>query len=386
MILLEKFLNSKPLYYDVIDLSRMPKAYEYIKPHIKLGKVIHLVGTNGKGSIGRILSSLLLSKGVSVGHYTSPHILKFNERIWINGRDIDDERLEQAHKRVFSLLPENVANSLSYFEYTTLLALAAFERCDYIVLEAGLGGEFDATNVVEKDLSIIVPIGKDHQQFLGDSLEEIAATKLRSIDKKALLAPNQPDIVLEVAKRIAIERGCEIYRTEDILNSNERDEIYESLETKGWADYLKYNALTAVAAMKLLGFDDFGTLPERVELRGRFEKIATNIILDVGHNELAASAIVKALKGKKVVLVYNTLEDKDAKTILSILSPVIKRVEIISIQTQRQMAIDRLKSIVEELNIPYCDFKSINEEEEFLVFGSFYTAEAFLKAKSNEVN
>ncbi|SFP15450.1 bifunctional folylpolyglutamate synthase/dihydrofolate synthase [Hydrogenimonas thermophila] len=379
MILLEKFLNSKPLYYDVIDLSRMPKAYEYIKPHIKLGKVIHLVGTNGKGSTGRILSSLLLSKGVSVGHYTSPHILKFNERIWINGRDIDDERLEQAHKRVFSLLPENVANSLSYFEYTTLLALAAFERCDYIVLEAGLGGEFDATNVVEKDLSIIVPIGKDHQQFLGDSLEEIAATKLRSIDKKALLSPNQPEIVLEVAKHIATEKGYEIYLTQEILNSNERDEIYKNLATNGWADYLKDNALTAVAAMKLLGFDDFGTLPERVELRGRFEKIATNVILDVGHNELAASAIVKALKGKKVVLVYNTLEDKDAKTILSILSPVIKRVEIIPIQTQRQMAIDRLKSIVEELNIPYCDFKSINEEEEFLVFGSFYTAEAFLK-------
>jgi dihydrofolate synthase/folylpolyglutamate synthase len=379
LISLEKFLNSKPLYYDAIDLSRMPKAYEYIKPHIKLGKVIHLVGTNGKGSTGRILSSLLLSKGFSVGHYTSPHIMKFNERIWIDGVDIDDERLELAHKKVYSLLPQSVSNSLSYFEYTTLLALVAFEGCDYIVLEAGLGGEFDATNVVEKDLSIIVPIGKDHQQFLGESLEEISATKLRSIDKKALLAPNQPEIVLEVAKRIANERGCEIYRTEDILNFNERDEIYESLETKGWANYLKNNALTAVSAMKLLGFDDFGTLPERVELRGRFEKIAQNVVLDVGHNELAASAIVKALKGKKVVLVYNTLEDKDAKTILSILSPVIKRVEIIPIQTERQMDIDRLKSVLEELEIPSFDFNGINEEEEFLVFGSFYTAESFLR-------
>jgi len=82
LISLKEFLRVKPLYYNEIDLSRMPKAYEYIKPHIKLGKVIHLVGTNGKGSTGRILSNLLLSKGVSVGHYTSPHILKFNERIW----------------------------------------------------------------------------------------------------------------------------------------------------------------------------------------------------------------------------------------------------------------------------------------------------------------
>ena len=380
MISLEKFLNSKPLYYDAIDLSRMPKAYEYIKPHIKLGKIIHLVGTNGKGTTGRILSSLLLSKGFSVGHYTSPHILKFNERIWIDGADIDDERLELAHRKVYSILPQSVSNSLSYFEYTTLLALLAFEGCDYIVLEAGLGGEFDATNVVEKDLSIIVPIGKDHQQFLGESLEEISATKLRSIDKKALLSLNQPEIVLEVAKRIANERGCEIYHTKEILDSNEQNEIYESLETKGWADYLKDNALTAVSAMKLLGFDDFGTLPERVELRGRFEKVARNIILDVGHNELAATAIVKVLKGKKVVLVYNTLEDKDAKTILSILSSVIKRVEIIPIQTKRQMDIDRLKSVLEELEIPSFDFNGINEEEEFLVFGSFYTAEAFLRS------
>ena len=380
MIPLKEFLNSKPLYYDKIDLSRMPKAYEYIKPHIKLKRVIHLVGTNGKGSTGRILANLLLSKGVSVGHYTSPHILKFNERIWIDGADIDDERLELAHKRIYSLLPQDVSNSLSYFEYTTLLALAAFKGCDYTILEAGLGGEFDATNVVEKDLSVIVPIGEDHQQFLGDSLEKIATTKLRSIDKKALLAPNQSEVVLEVAKHIGVEKGCEIYLTQDILNSNEQNEVYESLASKGWADYLKDNALTAVATMKLLGFENFGKLPKKVELRGRFEKVARNVTLDVGHNELAAQAITKALKGKKVVLVYNTLEDKDAKKILTILSSVVKHVEIIPIQTQRKMAEDKLKRILEELNLLYSSFNGINEEEEFLVFGSFYTAEAFLNS------
>ena len=379
MIPLKEFLSSKPLYYDTIDLSRMPKAYEYIKPHVRFAKVIHVVGTNGKGTTGRILSSLLLSKGFSVGHYTSPHILKFNERIWINGSDIDDERLELAHKKLYLLLPQDVSNSLSYFEYTTLLALMAFKKCDYVILEAGLGGEFDATNVVKKDLSIIVPIGEDHQQFLGDTLEKIAITKLRSIDKKALLAPNQPKIVLEVAKRIGAEKRCEIYSAKEILSSNEQNEIYESLELKDWANYLKDNALTAVATMKLLGFENFGKFPKIVKMRGRFEKIAPNITLDVGHNELAAKAIVKTLKNKKVVLIYNTLEDKDAKSILSILSSVIKRVEIIPIQTQRKMAKDRLKKILEELNISYCDFNGTNEKEEFFVFGSFYTVEAFLK-------
>ena len=376
---LKKFLDSKPLYYDKIDYTRMPKAYRYIKPHIKLKKVIHIVGTNGKGTTGRILSDLLLSKGVSVGHYTSPHILKFNERIWIDGVDIDDKRLELAHQKIYSLLPQELSNSLSYFEYTTLLALEAFNGCDYVVLEAGLGGEFDATNVVKKDLSIIVPIGMDHQKFLGNSFEEIATTKLRSIDRVALLSLDQPKTVLEVAKHIADKKGCKIYFADEVLNIDEKNRIYEDLTKNGWADYLKKNALTAVSAMKLLGFEDFGKLPKRVKIRGRFEKVAQNVILDVGHNELSAHTIVKALKGKKVVLIYNTLEDKDAKKILSILSSIIKRVEIIPIKTQRKMPLDKLKNILKELHISHCDFNGINKEEEFLVFGSFYTVEAFLK-------
>ena len=113
---LNNFLNQKPLFYKKIDLERMPKAFDLIKDKISLKPVIHIVGTNGKGSTGRFLAHTLLKRGYSVGHYTSPHILKFNERIWINGDDIRDEELEKAHQKLQKLLPKKVSEALSYFE------------------------------------------------------------------------------------------------------------------------------------------------------------------------------------------------------------------------------------------------------------------------------
>ena len=146
-----------------------------------------------------------------VGHFSSPHILKFNERIWLNGSDSSDEVLDVAHQKLFTILGSEMSESLSYFEYTTLLAFVVFEKCDLMVLEAGLGGEFDATNVCDKALSVITPIGIDHQAFLGESIEEIAGTKIRSIQNQVLLAPQVYDEVREVARNIADEKGAKLY-------------------------------------------------------------------------------------------------------------------------------------------------------------------------------
>jgi len=122
-----EFLERKPLFYKKIDLNRMPNAYKLIKDKLNLTPIVHIVGTNGKGSTGRFLAHTLLKRGFSVGHYTSPHILKFNERIWINGRDISDDELQKVHLKLQKLLPKDVSETLSYFEYTTLLAAFAFE-------------------------------------------------------------------------------------------------------------------------------------------------------------------------------------------------------------------------------------------------------------------
>ena len=202
---LEDFLEQKPLYYTQIDYTRMPRAYESIKEHLHIPKVIHIVGTNGKGTTGRFIANALFSLGLKVGHYTSPHIQDFNERIWLNGKNCADEHLEEAHQKLLSILPTEFQQRLSYFEYTTFLAIVVYENCDYIVLEAGLGGEFDATAVFPKVLTLVTPIDIDHEAFLGNTIEEIAATKLNAIQNSAILAAQKETQVYSVANLIAQE-------------------------------------------------------------------------------------------------------------------------------------------------------------------------------------
>ncbi|WP_456485871.1 bifunctional folylpolyglutamate synthase/dihydrofolate synthase [Hydrogenimonas sp.] len=377
---LQSFLNTKPLYYDKIDLSRMPRAYESIRGHLDLGEVIHLVGTNGKGSTGRIIATLLQDGKKRVGHYSSPHILRFNERIWIDGADIDDIQLKKAHEKLMRWLDPKMAEELSYFEYTTLLALVAFEGCEYIVLEAGLGGEFDATNVVSKSLSVITPIGIDHQAFLGDDIEEIAKTKLRSIDRRVILAKQPEAIVVDIAREISDIENARLYQADEIVPAKIAKRLYENAAARGWPHFLADNALTAWGAVKLITgrFPDTKMLND-IALRGRFEKIDKNIILDVGHNVPAAKAISQALCGQKRILVYNALEDKDAKSILSILSSVISKMEIIPIESDRTMERSRLIAAAEEIGLEVEEFRNIDSKESYLVFGSFAVAEAFLK-------
>jgi len=396
---LNVFLESKPLYYKEIDHERVHHAYAMLKPHIKQPRTIHVVGTNGKGSTGRMVAHLAYKSGLKVGHYTSPHIMKFNERIWIDGVDSSDEVLEVAHQRLFEILGKMMSAALSYFEYTTLLAFVVFEHCDLMVLEAGLGGEYDATNVCNKELSIITPIGIDHQAFLGESIEEIAATKIRSIQKQVLLAPQPYDEVVEVAKRIAMEKKAKIFIPPSssylirestsgiqqklwIHGSSPRMMEFQAIaKRKGWGGYLIDNAMVALRALDILDIeytiDDLLSL----ELFGRFYALTENIRIDVGHNPLAARAIEKALD-KEVVLIYNSLDDKDYEEVLRTLKPKVKRVEIIPIHSQRATTLEAIEKALNKVGLEYSYFKGeIDKDENYLVFGSFYVVEAFLKIR-----
>jgi len=211
----KQFIVDKPLYYKEIDHTRVHIAYDLLKPHIEQPLTIHLVGTNGKGSTGRIMATLLHEAGKKVGHFSSPHILKFNERIWLEGKDSSDDELEIAHSKLYAVLGQEMSESLSYFEYTTLLAFVAMEKLDVMVLEAGLGGEFDATNVCSKALSVITPIGVDHQDFLGDTIESIARTKLNSMENKVLLGLQVYDEVYLLADKIAKDKGAVVHIVEN---------------------------------------------------------------------------------------------------------------------------------------------------------------------------
>jgi dihydrofolate synthase/folylpolyglutamate synthase len=380
----DRFLEDKPLYYKEIDHERVHTAYGLLKPHIKQPRTIHVVGTNGKGSTGRIIAHLAHQSGLSVGHFSSPHILKFNERIWLNGSDSSDRVLDEAHQKLFTILGKEMSEKLSYFEYTTLLAFVVFENCDLMVLEAGLGGEFDATNVCDKALSVITPIGIDHQAFLGESIEEIAGTKIRSIQKALLLAPQVYDEVREVAKQIADEKDAKLYLS--LCPSHRMSELEVIAREKSWGDYLIDNACVALQALDILDISyDLHEL-RSLELFGRFYPLTENIRIDVGHNPLAAKSIVKALD-EKVVLIYNSLDDKDYEAVLQILQPKVKRVEIIPIDSQRATTLCEIEKALEKVGIAYGYFESkIDENEHYLVFGSFYVVEEFLNKMQKKID
>jgi len=376
---LEAYLNSKPLYYKEIDHERIHKAYAILQPHLKEVRAFHIVGTNGKGSTGRIIASLLHAQHFSVMHYSSPHILSFNERIWLDGQNSSEELLQSAHEMLFAILGVEVSEALSYFEYTTLLSFVVAQDCDFMVLEAGLGGEFDATNVYPKMLSVITPIGIDHQAFLGNSIEQIATTKLNSITSKAVIGFPQESEIYEVAKQIAKVKNADIH----ILDKkNENLKLQKLLNELGWGEYLYENALLALKALDILNLpyeiEDF----KKIELFGRFYALKPNIRIDVGHNLLASRVMISSIQkafSTKPILIYNSLDDKDFFSILQNFKPYIKRVEFLEIKTQRAIEKEELIGALEALNIEYAEFNHIDMQENYLVFGSFYVVEAFLK-------
>lgn len=378
---LEQTLAKKPLFSATIDVTRMPRAYDLCKNSINIPKVIHIIGTNGKGSTGRFLALMLQQSGKKVGHYTSPHINRFNERFWINGDLVNDSALEKAHEYLQTILPQALLDELSYFEYATFLGAIVFKDCDMVVMEAGLGGEWDATNVFPKQLSIVTPVGLDHQDFLGDTLVEIAQTKIRSIQTTTILAQNQPLEVLRVARKIASERNIELIEKPMPLEEMELKNIQSYVKKYLYPDFLQANISLAYSAAKLLHVKpEVSTLPP-LDLKARFEWVENNVLVDCGHNPLAASALVSALGDGKFTFIYNAYDDKDVRKVIEILLPKIESLHVIPMaQNGRKDARDKITTIAKEYNIPLSEFNyKLDSRENYVVFGSFGVVEAFMK-------
>ena len=373
-----RFLEQKPLYYDEIDYNRFPTIYDEIKHHFtKNQTIIHLIGTNGKGSTGRFIAQVLYKHNISVGHYSSPHIRAFNERIWINGKDTPDQTLENAHKKLQSILSKEHSKALSYFEYTTLLAMLCFASCEVILLEAGLGGEYDATAVFEHTYTVITPIDFDHQAFLGETLREIATTKLNIMAKEAVIAKQKHQEVEHIAKKIAQKKNANlVFVTKD---NNAQRLAQEVATEQNMPLYLQENLATAIVMLQKLNISPKKEDFYHKGLFGRCTQIAPNIIVDVGHNPLAAQALYDTLKPDKYILIYNTYGDKEYEKILTILQPIILHVEIIPVFSQRVEEREKLQNILKQLKIQYCSFKQIQNNKRYLVFGSFMVVEEFLK-------
>ncbi|GAA9338295.1 folylpolyglutamate synthase/dihydrofolate synthase family protein [Helicobacter pylori] len=376
---LSVFLETKPKEYHKFDPSRFIQIYKDFKNAFFeiQAKVIHVVGTNGKGSTGRFLTLLLADQNFKVLHFTSPHVFEFRERFFLNGSIVEESVLENAHQQ---LQPHAFSRACSYFEYATLLAVMLAKDCDYLVLEAGLGGEFDSTNALEKTLSVFTPIDYDHKEFLGDSLESIAQTKLKAMGSLNIIAPQQ-ELVLNVAQKIAKEKHAKL-----ILVQNEI--------SKGVMDYIERYHLAHFLAMNLeVALKAFETLMpckkqevlknlKPLNLIGRCELLSPNILIDVGHNPHSAKALKEEIKrvfNAPIILIYNCYQDKDACGVLEILKPVVKKVLILELHQERVIKLEKLKGILETLGLEYALFEDLKENENYLVYGSFLVANAFYK-------
>ncbi len=283
-------------------------------------------------------------------------------------------QLNEAHQKLQEILSEELIKQLTYFEYTTLIALYLSSTMDYLVLEAGLGGEFDATNVVTNNLSIITTIDIDHQEFLGNTIEKIATTKMRSCDNAFILSSQMNSEVVEVKNKILKDKK-EIYLKEYSLND----------EAKLLPTYLQRNLQVALTVLEYLKVDYKNyKIPK---LFGRFEYIQENIIVDVGHNPLAAKALYAELmkNNKKVILIYNSYKDKDYTEVLKILKPVIEEIQIIDCDDNRMVNKSDLEFVIDSLglNIKKFDIMNISSQNYYLVFGSFLVVENFLKGYKN---
>ncbi|MDO4674850.1 Mur ligase family protein [Campylobacter sp.] len=380
---MREFLARKSAFYREIDAFLCLRIFEKYKAHFAKKPIIHIVGTNGKGSTGRFLAQLLEGLNFKVGHYSSPHIFDFSERFYHAGRAASWEELEGAHRDLAALLGEDL-ESLSYFEYATFLAAILFEGCDFIIFEAGLGGEYDATSVFEKSLSIFTKIGRDHTQILGENLQQIARTKLKVMAKMTLISGEQEGEVLALAEKIALLKGTNLV----VLGALEEDlerEVEKYSRAFGLPLFLQHNLKLALKSCELLGLkkESLGALKnlKALNLMGRCQKISEKLFIDVGHNEMAARALAQHFAGQKFRLVYNAYADKDIFAILKSLKPIVAKLALFVYEDEdRDLANEAVFGVCRALGMKCGPFEGgLEKDEKILVFGSFSLVERFLK-------
>jgi len=336
---------------------------------------IQIVGTNGKGSTGRFLTQILRGAKKSVFHYTSPHIISVNERFYINDSIIEDEVLNSYHLKLLALLGRESSDTLTYFEYLTILAFFISQDFDIAVFEAGVGREYDATSAKRPDLLLVTPISFDHKHILGESLGEIVKTKLAKLPEVTILGIQEYAEAEEMARVIAKESGKTLKTIDDILDVGDKDVIKQTC----FNDFLKNNLLLAASAAKEIGLYSKDYLPKKLDIRGRCEKIDDYTIIDVGHNESAARAVCASFMGKKFNLVYNSLADKEYCKVLEIFKNHCEKIYILPIDADRAVQMDELLFCATSLGFMVVSSLADFEGEMKVVFGSFHTVESYLK-------
>ncbi len=302
-------------------------------------KVIHVAGTNGKGSTCAMIDSLGQGLALKSGLFTSPHLIDYRERVRVNGIEISEEKTAQ----LLSELKELVADwehHPTFFELTLALAMRHFsdQNCDLIVLETGMGGRLDATTAVPADVCVLTPISLDHTQWLGSTLDEIAREKsgIALRGKPFISAKQEPEAEKAIRQVTNQTQAPLTFITAPLLGY--------SLSLPG--KHQQENAALACEAMTSAGyhltFDVVQFSLQHINWPGRFEKVNEHLILDAAHNPHAARALVETWKAefpnKKTAIIFGAVEDKATTEVLAILSEIADNFHFVPVNSERGLA------------------------------------------------
>lgn len=325
---------------------------------------IHITGTNGKGSTAAMMESILRAAGWRVGLYTSPHLVRLGERVQVD-RQILTETEIIAYTNELRPLAEHLGrfdptDHPSFFEFMTGMAFLQFsrKRCDVSVIEVGLGGRLDATNVVLPEVSVITSISLDHCEMLGDTPEKIAA------EKAGIIKPGKPVVIgrlsagaEHVVRAVAAQQGCRVHSVREVFGENLQGYPETSLE----GDYQRWNAATATLTARVLD-PKWRLTPDAIEKglqhvswAGRWERLTLGgrpLILDASHNPEGAQVLdvnltrLRAERGEKPVVITGVLGAARARPLLEVIAQHAKEIHLVIPQQARACSYEELESLI----------------------------------------
>lgn len=394
-----------------LGLDRGRKVLDKLNLSRPKHKVITVAGTNGKGSTCAMLTQYLCAQGQSVGTYTSPHFLAFNERVALNNKPCDDDILCRAFD-VIESIRENIP--LTYFEFSTLAALWVFDQSDldYWVLEVGLGGRLDSVNMVDTDVAVVTSISLDHMDWLGNDIDVIAREKAGIARKGKLLVSGVVNPPITIAET-ALEIGADLQqkgRDFDFIADNDSS----NSSVWSWSGYGQtfsnlpipslplQNAATVIAVLVSMGLipkqDDLVSLFRTAELTGRFQKVssAPDVFIDVAHNPEAATELANRIRHftQPPIAVCGMLKDKDIDSVMAHLADSFSDWYCCDLAGPRGAKADELvqnilsnsPSLSQHVNafdsvqaaFTAALVKAKEEQRSIIVFGSFVTVSDYL--------
>jgi dihydrofolate synthase/folylpolyglutamate synthase len=384
-----KWLNSLEIFGSRLGLERINELLSKLgNPQSKL-KCIHVAGTNGKGSVCAMIASVLKEQGYKVGMYTSPHLKRFTERFQVNGEEISQKRLNEIIEKI-----RPYYKNQTFFEIATAIGFLYFfeEKVDFLVLEVGLGGRLDATNVIEPLVSVITNISLEHTQVLGDREEIIAYEKAGIIKKgKPVVTLAKGDALKEI-KKIAQEKNSKLYIPKKYHKTDGKFSVnsYRNMHLGLLGEFQLENASIALKSIDIIK-EDYDISDEAIRKGmenvlwpGRLEYIEKDVVVDCAHNPGGMSALKKEIMKincEKVISVVGILKDKDKKSIVEIVSSFSDYIVFCEAKSDRASKAEELASYCKVRNEIVKDVKKAlkkakklaNNSDLVLVTGSIYT-------------